>query len=309
MRDFLLHILRFALAAFAGYGGILALGLVSPFWEGQIIVRTNDSSGLNRKIADWNDRVTAGTPNDLLFLGSSTCELGIDPVALEAYGLEGFNLCSSGQQLVVSEHLLGPALAASHPRAIVLDVYLINWKGGWPLPVLSPRDWIVNGGIGTSTLHDALLPIIASTADPYTALLAAYFQIRPYFVPIGSRARPDEHGAYVARGYYKHINTPLAEMPPPPDCRSATAYLVEAVRRMDEACAAAGVDLILLHPPVLGCGATALPSELAHMPVIDGNMWPGKEDFTNFYDDHHLVHIGAMNYSAWLAEQLANQLQ
>lgn len=307
MRDFLLRTTQFVVTAFAGYGLILGLGLVSPFWEGQFIVRTNDSSGLNRKIPDWNARVAAGATNDFLFLGSSTCELGVDPAALEAYGLEGFNLCSSGQQLVVSEHLLGPLLATGHPRAVVLDVYLVNWKGDWPLPVLSPRDWIVNGGLGTSTLQDALLPITVSTADPYTALLAAYFQIRPHFVPIGSRARPDDRGTYVARGYYKHINTPLKAMPPPPDCEGATDFLVDAVRRIGEVCTESGIDLILLHPPVLGCDATSLPSELAHLPVIDGNMWPGKADYTNFYDDHHLVHAGAMSYSAWLAEQLAKR--
>lgn len=274
-----------------------------------MIVRTTDFSGLNRRTAEWNQRVAAGTSTDLVFLGSSTCYSGIDPAALEAYGFEGFNLCSSGQRLEVTERLLPAVLEAGNPAAIVLDLYMIKQEAGFTVPMASPRDWIVNGGVGTGVLKDALMPIALSTLDPFTMMLAGYFQVRPHVVPMGARAFADENGEYVAKGYFKRTYAPLKALPEPGQCAEAQAAQLRAVRRMGATCASAGVDFILIHPPVIGCEAVVLPPELAGFPVIDGNTWPGKADFTNYYDDHHLVHEGAQAYSAWLAKRIAAQLR
>jgi hypothetical protein len=309
MREFLFHFARFGAVALVGYAMILAIGLVSPSWESNLIVRTTDFSGLNRRTAEWNERVAAGKATDLVFLGSSTCYSGIDPAALEAFGLEGFNLCSSGQRLEVTERLLPAVLAAGEPDVVVLDLYMIDQEVGFPVPMASPRDWIVNGGLGTGVLRDALLPIAGSTWDPFTMLLASYFQVRPRLVPLGSRAFADDKGEYVAKGYFKRTYAPLKALPERRQCAEAQAAQVRAVRRMGALCEAAGVDFILVHPPVIGCEAVTLPPELDGISTIDGNAWPGKVDFTNYYDDHHLLHDGAQAYSAWLAERIADQLR
>lgn len=306
MGEFLLQLARFAMIALVGYSLILAVGLISPAWERQFIVRSNDFGGLNRRAAEWNARVHAGLRNDVIFLGSSTCYSGIDPASLEAYGLEGFNLCSSGQPLEVTERLLGPVLSTGRPKAIVLDLYGTNWPEEWPVSAACPRDWIVNGGLGTGVLGEALLPISTSTWDPFTLILAAYFQVRPYFALIGSRAIPDANGTYVARGYFKRTYSSLKAHPLDRECTTAAPTCFESIHRMSDVCNAAGVAFILLHPPVLGCQAIPLPPELKHVQVIDGNAWPGKKDFTNYYDDHHLVHRGAQSYSTWLAAQVAD---
>lgn len=309
MREFLFHLVRFGVVALVGYVLILAIGLASPSWESNLIVRTTDFSGLNRRTAEWNERVAAGKATDLVFLGSSTCYSGIDPAALEAYGFEGFNLCSSGQRLEVTERLLPAVLATGQPAAVVLDLYMLDQEAGFPVPMASPRDWIVNGGLGTGVLRGALLSITGLTWDPFTMLLAGYFQVRPRFVPLGLRAFADDNGEYVAKGYFKRTYAPLKALPTPRQCTEAQAAQVRAVRRMGSLCEAAGVDFILVHPPVIGCEAVTLPPELEGFLAIDGNAWPGNADFTNYYDDHHLVHAGAQGYSAWLAERIAAQLR
>lgn len=306
MRKFLVHLALFGAAAAVGYAAIAALGLVSQTWEQEFVTLTHDFGGLNRRATEWNARTAAGLPTDVVFMGSSTCYSGIDPAALEAYGLDGFNLCSSGQRLEVTEALLGPALrTAVSPRLLVLDMYAITWKDKWPVQPSSSRDWIVNGGLGTGVLQEALVPVIVPTVDPFTAMLAAYFQVRPHFVPLGSRAQPDATGEYVARGFFKRTRDPLEAAPPAHPFHTPNDRHVATIARMAELCEQHGVQLVLVHPPLLGCEAPSLPPSLSMLPVIDGNQWPGADDFTNFYDNHHQVAAGAAEYSQWLAGQIA----
>ena len=64
--------------------------------------------------------------NDVWFFGSSTCYSGIDPHALQAFGFNGFNFCSSSQAITNSEYILGAATHHHDPAIIALDVYPLD---------------------------------------------------------------------------------------------------------------------------------------------------------------------------------------
>lgn len=305
MRQFLIQLFMFGLVAAMGYAGILSLGLVSPEWERTLITRTSDFGGLNRRAEEWESRIAGGAETDIVLLGSSTCYSGIDPAAFEAYGLEGFNLCSSGQDIGLSSLLLDPVLQRGRPSHVVLDMYTSTWSGDWPHSPESARNWVVDGAIGTGPLRGALLPILKWTADPFTALLALYCQVRPRFIRTGERAVPDAAGEYVGKGFFKRTHAPLEGPPKQRECMEPDPNQLRAVREMADRCAAAGVQFLLVHPPVLGCEAVQLPAEFEGIPAVDGNAWPGKSDFRHYYDDHHLVETGAASYSEWLAAQIA----
>lgn len=305
MKQFLIQLVKFALVAALGYAAILSVGVVSPVWERTLITRTSDWGGLNRRAQEWESRIATDAETDVVLLGSSTCYSGIDPAAFEAYGLEGFNLCSSSQDIGFSRLLLDPVIEQGRPRCVVLDGYTLTWSGDWPHSPESARNWVVDGAIGTGPLREALLPILKWTADPFTALLAMYFQVRPWFIRAGERAVPDAAGEYVGKGFFKRTRAPLEGPPEQRECMEPDPNQLRAVREMADRCAAAGVQFLLVHPPVLGCEAVQLPAELEGIPTVDGNAWPGKADFRHYYDDHHLVEAGAASYSAWLAAQIA----
>ena len=75
----------------------------------------------NQRSSEW--AANSNRTEEILFFGSSTCYSGIDPRALEAYGLRGFNFCSSAQNVGNSLHLVEAALEQASPELLVLDIY------------------------------------------------------------------------------------------------------------------------------------------------------------------------------------------
>jgi hypothetical protein len=77
---------------------------------------------------------------------------------------------------------------------------------------------------------------------------------------------------------------------------------------MAELCALRDIQLVLINPPQLCEESFDRPAYFDGLVYIDGNRWSGAKTPQNFYNDPHLVEAGALNYSAWLAEQIPSLL-
>ena len=267
---------------------VLALWFVAlnvSIVETHLVAKQSDEGGTRLRTEEFESTYSSPSDSlDFLFLGSSTCYCGIDPFALEAVGYKSFSLCSSAQRLGNSSDVLDYALTRCTPKTVVVDVYPELWAG--PLSsVECERDWIING---------ASLPL--RRIEPYNLLLKLYFKI---YNALGINHEPWplwKGEVYSGLGFIERHIEPLIEI----DCTDKPSQTMskEVVEILNQI--ASKAQTILVITPVL-CEREV---DLTGFEVIDGNLWPGAKDPSNYYDDHHLVASGAESYSGWLAEKL-----
>ena len=83
----------------------------------------------------------------------------------------------------------------------------------------------------------------------------------------------------------------------------------KALSRISDFCESKGVKLLLINPPQL-VEEIFDPSPFARdFTWIDGNNWHGAKTPSNYYDDHHLVGVGAQRYSEWLCHEVTQALE
>ncbi len=117
---------------------------------------------VNQRSTEWNKNELH--EEDVLFFGSSTCYSGIDPSALNAFGLSGFNFCSSSQAIGNSASLIPAASMDVSPECIALDVY--PWIWGTTTPALeSTKDWIINSNLRTPAWSKAYRTLALESGD------------------------------------------------------------------------------------------------------------------------------------------------
>ena len=75
--------------------------------ESKLVAQETNWGYVNQRSTEWNKNELH--EEDVLFFGSSTCYSGIDPSALNAFGLSGFNFCSSSQAIGNSASLIPAA--------------------------------------------------------------------------------------------------------------------------------------------------------------------------------------------------------
>ena len=285
-----------------------AIGWISSRHEGveaRFIGLESDGGYLNQRTLEWG----SGDPHqeDALFFGSSTCYSGIDPHALEAFGLTGFNFCSSGQAIINSEHLIQAALVESQPQFVVLDVYPAIW-GTDAIGLECTRDWIINSNLRSPIWKKAMLSMAVQTGDLFAVFSALYYNtIRP-FKPAGSNPyrSEDRMGAYRGKGFVGRLFPFIDRIA----CETLEVKMTDDecghVRNIQSLCSENSAELILVNPPQLCEESFDIPTCFEGNSFINGNDWPGSKTPQNFYDDHHLVEAGALDYSAWLAERIVH---
>ena len=266
--------------------GVWLIALNVSVVETHFVAKRTDEGGTRLRTEEFES--IYNTPNDsldFLFLGSSTCYCGIDPYSLEVNGYKSFSLCSSAQRLGNSSDILDYALSRCTPKTVVIDIYPQLWSG----PISSvecERDWIING---------ASLPL--RRIEPYNLLLKGYFKISEAF-GVEHKPWPLWKGEdYSGLGFIER----LVESVETVDCNVPEKVIMpNEVKEVLIQISQKTNDVVLVIPPVL-CESKL---ELEGFTVIDGNLWPGAKDKSNFYDDHHLVSEGAKSYSGWLSKKL-----
>ena len=144
---------------------------------------------VNQRSTEWNKNELH--EEDVLFFGSSTCYSGIDPSALNAFGLSGFNFCSSSQAIGNSASLIPAASMDVSPECIALDVY--PWIWGTTTPALeSTKDWIINSNLRTPTGqrrigHWLLNPATSSPFSQHSITISCADSKRPEAIPSRKR--------------------------------------------------------------------------------------------------------------------------
>ena len=258
----------------------------------------------NQRSSEWASQ--SDHTEEVLFFGSSTCYSGIDPQALEAHGLRGFNFCSSSQNVGNSLHLLEAALEEASPKLVVLDAYPKVW-GNSAARFESTKDWMINSNLRDDHWSQAYRRMAWESQDLFTLVQTCYYDgIRP-FRKAGSNPnlKADKNGIYRGHGWVERTFPPIDSI----DCKTEhvemTDYECSAVKSIRAMCEARGAQLILLNPPQLCEKAFDLPSCFEKLTYIDGNRWSGAKTPSNYYDDHHLVGKGARDYSTWLAGEIA----
>jgi hypothetical protein len=262
---------------------------------------------VHQRTSEWHDDPGLRDRCDVLFFGSSTCYSGIDPRALEAYGMQGFNFCSSSQALGNSAVLLTAALAESRPEWVVLDVYPDLW--GQPYNVECSRDWALNARMHNVRWGWTGLRHAAAVRDPFNGVVTALQWVNerlPAWLQHGHDAPQDAWGRYAGRGFVARTFPALTAAPDCPEEAQAvfTPDLCALLAQVQARCAAQGARLALVVPPELCPAAFTPPACWDGLTVIRGADWPGSTDPSFYYDDHHLTEAGAAAYSAWLAGEL-----
>jgi len=262
---------------------------------------------MNQRSTEWNKNDLH--EEDLLFFGSSTCYSGIDPSALNAFGLSGFNFCSSSQAIGNSASLIPAASMDVSSACIALDVYPRIW--GTTTPALeSTKDWIINSNLRTPAWSKAYRKLALESGDIFTFVTTFYYDFVRGFKAAGSNPDlvKDLKGEYRGLGFVARSYEALDSI----QCESLTRSMSEAecryIEEISTHCAERSIQLILINPPQLCEETFDMPPCFDGLAYIDGNAWPGAKTPRNFYDDHHLVEAGALSYSAWLAEQIASLL-
>ncbi|MDE0980049.1 MAG: hypothetical protein OSA78_08645 [Flavobacteriales bacterium] len=307
MKPFFKRIGLFTLALVGVWLLLFIASLQSYIIEYTIFASEKNAGYTNQRSTEWNENELH--EEDVLFFGSSTCYSGIDPSALEAFGLSGFNFCSSSQELGNSAALIPAALTDASPESIVLDVYPNMW--GAVTPALeSTKDWIINSNLRTPPWSKAYRTLALESGDLFTLVTTFYYAFVRKFKAAGSNPDipKDLKGDYRGLGFVGRSFDALDSI----ECESLTrsmsdtecSYLIE----ISTHCAERSIQLILINPPQLCEEIFDMPTCFDTLAYIDGNEWPGAKTPSNFYDDHHLVEAGALSYSAWLAQQIASLL-
>lgn len=247
------------------------------------------------------DFVQSDGPHDVVTLGSSTCNRGIDPRPFAQHGLSAFNLCSSSQTYFNSEYMLEWSIGLKgHPRCVLIDVYPAIWDNGG---LESVRDLTINHNFPH---HTPFQRMAWATWDIPTILKAGYFGVKRPLSPSKDLVRADPVPFEYVEGGLSYT------LMPPIDSLTCTHHTVEmshkqarAFQRIRRTCEEEGIQLLLVNPPQLCEEVFEKPEVMAGLPWIEGNDWPLAKVDTLYYDDHHLRGVGAELYSAWLAEQVA----
>ncbi len=266
--------------------------------------------GVHDRTLEWASDSALRSSCNVLFFGSSTCYEGIDPRALEAYGLRGFNFCSAGQGIGNSAALLPAVLSESEADLVVLDLYPNLWQGP-TTSIESARDWALNGQLSERAWSSALLTNAWTSSDPYNILLSLWNVTNRLLLKHKHNAAPDSNGIYKGMGFVARTFPPLKTQPecPKDSVRVFSEPFCSKLEAIKEECEKKNVKLVLVIPPQLCPEIFEKPACWSELSVIDGLEWPGHDKPELYYDDHHLVAAGAERYSAWLASAVSLEVQ
>lgn len=304
MRSLLIRLVGFG-AFTAAVWGLIFLACSQSFnLEYRLIGQETNWGYTNQRSGEWAAKFDH--TEDVLFFGSSTCYSGIDPHALEAFGMRGFNFCSSSQSVGNSVHLIEAALEEASPALVVLDVYPKMW-GANSARFESTKDWMTNSNLRGDRWPRAYRAMVWESRDLFTLVQTVYYDVVRPFRKAGSnpQLREDENGVYRGLGWVERTFPPIDSVECKTECVEMTAYECGVVASIRSLCEARGIQLILLNPPQLCEEEFDTPACFGGLTYIEGNRWPGAKTPTNYYDDHHLVGAGALDYSAWLAREIA----
>ena len=305
MRKLTIRFSAFILFACAIWFAIAWISSRHASVEARFIGLESNGGFLNQRTLEWG----SDDPHqeDVLFFGSSTCYSGIDPHALETFGLTGFNFCSSSQAISHSECFIQTALIESQPQFVVLDVYPAMW-GTEAIGLECARDWIINSNLRSPIWKKTMLSMAVQTGDLFAVFSALYFNtIRP-IKAAGSNPFlfKDQMGAYRGKGFVGRLFPSIDRIACETLEVKMTDYECGHIRNIQSLCSENSAELILVNPPQLCEESFDIPVCFEGISFIDGNEWPGSKTPQNFYDDHHLVEAGALDYSSWLAERIVN---
>lgn len=305
MKKLFSRLLGFGLFTSLVWLGIFAFCSTSYRFEYILVGHETNWGYVNQRSSEWAS--IEDHSEDILFFGSSTCYSSIDPAELEAFGLSGYNFCSSSQNIGNSAALIMAALSEVQPAFIALDVYPSNW-GSENAGLECTRDWIINSNLRGSHWSKAYRATAFQTGDIFTMVSSVYYDLVRPWKPAGTNEflAEDKYGIYAGRGFVQRIYPPLDSIECSKEQRTMSDFECNAILSIREICREKGVKLILIDPPQLCEETFDIPPCFDGIPLIEGNRWPGAKMPKNFYDDHHLVATGASGYSSWLAQKIAN---
>lgn len=271
------------------------LGSIFPKASDVIFETDYNSVAFLSECLTQNDSV----PIDILVLGSSIGQRGIDPEIIGSKESNCFNLCSNGQSTLNSMLILEWALRQGiSPNFVLLDLY----------PGIGQSNGIESArGMASSIQQSFIGPAILSgifTGDPYSIILwmAASTQL------LFDEQQTLEFGADQPKsnGFIASHREPNKDEPFPchEKFEARSWKQQKALDRIQNLCAEHQIKLIVINPPQLCEERFEPPNLISNSTWINGNEWPEAKNPTLYYDDHHLIAKGAEYYSVWLASQL-----
>ena len=296
MKRFLLRTLLSVPALLAGLVIVSALAQLHPKLEYFLFAKGPFGSTFFR----MSDFDAADDSFDIVTLGSSTCNRGIDPRPFAEEEMTAFNLCSSSQSFFNAEFVLDWSLnKRKKPRAILVDVYPAIWSHDG---IESARDLTINHN---HCFHLPFQQMAWATGDVQTILKAGYFGVKRRLCPAPGVFDSQIPFRYVPGGLSYTLMPPVDSVECAPDTVEMSSKQARAFERIRATCEKEGIQLLLVNPPQLCEEVFEKPDVMKGLPWIEGNDWPLAKVDTLYYDDHHLRGVGAELYSEWLAGEVA----
>lgn len=295
----------FLLSLPISWGFYLALASQSQTGFVNLIGAQSHWGAVHDRTKEWSNNPKLRASTNVLFFGSSTCYSGIDPHALQAYGMNGFNFCSSSQGLGNTASLVAAAMSQSRPKIVAVDIYPSLWSGK-PTRIESARDWALNAQLPEIEWTKALFSNAIASADVYNVMLTAWNAVNQKMGWHQHSAKPDANGTYKGLGFVARTYPQLSEHPtcPADSVRVFSDEFCTSLNQIISICRRHDAQLVLINPPQLCPESFDKPECWSEIPMIDGMEWPGHNKPRFYYDDHHLEQTGAASYSEWLTTQL-----
>jgi len=259
---------------------------------------------------------------DVLFLGSSHINKGIDPRLFQKSNIQAFNLGSPSQCPLNSYFLLKEALKTKKIKAVVVDLY---WK---VMQTDSGTEGALNL-ISNAPLSEEMAMMGLATKDFSVYNTMAGIYACRLFHPLHEAEQTDlESRIYIPGGYVEmdrrsvepEILSGLADETVPVFSDRQMYYLEEILRL----CRKNGITVMLIRTPVtreyrnsiLNYEATIKPIETLakkyDVPFLDYNdhrrrQAMGLSSTVDFYDKNHMRESGVVKFNTLLIRDLIEQ--
>ena len=246
---------------------------------------------------------------DILFLGSSHAYRSFDPRIFQHFGFETFNLGSSGQSPIQTEVLLNRYLDELNPKLIIFEVYPATFSTDG---VESSLDIIANDVVGPDTIKLALKQ---NHLKIYNTLLYALY--RDYFNN-NSTYKEDikkNTDTYINGGFVeKEISFNDEQNPIKLSKWIFNEEQFNSLKKITDLLKNKEINLILLQAPLTRIKYNSFTNNSEFDELIkqygvylNFNELIDLDDYTDFYDSHHLNQNGVEKFNQRVIDVLFTQ--
>lgn len=311
MKTFLFLVLK-SIISIVVCSTLLYLAQLKKVLDCDLFPHPSQRGSVHEKLNDWHANFKLDGKDKVLFFGSSVGLYGINTAELSRQGIHSFSFCSPSQPIENSFILIKRYISTHQPKAIVIDAYPDLW--GRPVfSIESALDWATNSPISSLTELGLMweLTFRIFTSKPF---VVSNSLAKSTLWLIGYDLQVDDMEDFSKSRYAGNGCSAIIEGPDSDDCcgenlsRDFSMSNRQIFDNIHEFCMTRGVRLIVHIPPT----RCEYDFELTHfqgLDMIDGRLWEGSQNKSNYDCADHLLENSSVAYSLWLSNELRLSLK